>query len=261
MDDQIINETDGIHFVRCPLCHKELKVITMTHLKTHGYTSKEDFLNDYPGTQLMSKEYEDSNREIRSRVLTNLNRSAEQRLKSSNHAKELNKDSERQSYKGKLGWTPERRKEKSDQIKQMIYDTNNLPEYQEYRERRLKGFSYGKRIPYICEDGSQIVLRSFLECKTAKFLELNHIQFEYEKIEIKYLNTSDNTQRSYYPDFYLPKHNLLLEVKPLDYQEDQTVQDKKCAAEDAGYKFLFVSNDNLIHYKSLLSKINALGAK
>lgn len=255
----IRESADGISQVECPICHRNFKVITMTHLKGHGYKNKEDFLNDYPGTQLVSKEYEESNRELRRDVLTKVNKSPEQRAKASAHAKELNKDSERQSAKGLKGWTDERRQQKSDLIRSINYRINNDPEYADYRERRLKGFSYGKKIPYNTQDGRHLVLRSFLECRVCKFLELNNFNFEYETIAIPY--KADGKTYRYYPDFYLKDYNLLIEVKPEEAQDDIYVVMKKEASENEGYNFLFVSDSDLVHYNKLINKITALGAK
>lgn len=132
-------ESDGLYSVKCPICGKELKLITMTHLKTHNYSCKEDFLKEYPNAQLVSKDYEERNRILRRRVFTELNKSPEQRVKASLHAKKLNQDYYHQSTAGKAGWTPERRKEKSDLLKSIAWDLNNLPEYEDYRKRRQKG--------------------------------------------------------------------------------------------------------------------------
>lgn len=255
----ILIEADGISSVACPICGREFKVITMTHLKTHGYSNKEDFFKDYPNAQLVSKEYEESNREIRSQILTKINKSPEQRAKSSARAKEMNRDSYRQSMKGKQGWTDERRKQKSDQIKQVSQMVNTSPKYAEYRERRLKGLSYGKKIPYETQDGRSLVLRSFLECRVCKFLELNNYDFEYESVEIDYKR--EDKVHKYFPDFYLPKYNLVIEVKPQDRQDDSVVQLKKDAAEREGYNFMFISNGDLKDYNNLVKQINALGAK
>lgn len=255
----ILIEADGISSVACPICNREFRVITMTHLKTHGYINKDDFYKDYPDAQLVSKEYEEANKELRSKILTDLNKSAEQRAKASKHAKELNKDTYRQSIKGKQGWTPERRKDQSNLMKKIADEVNNSPEYSEYRDRRFHGLSYGKRIPYMTKDGRSLTLRSFLECRVCKFLELNNYQFSYEDIIIPY--EADGKMHRYYPDFYLKDYNLLIEVKPEEAQKDVYVQLKKDAAIAHGYNFIFVSNKDLTNYPNLIKEINALGTK
>lgn len=67
---KVLVEADGISSVPCPICGREFSVITMTHLKTHGYVSKEDFFKDYSNACLVSKEYEERNRELRRRIIT-----------------------------------------------------------------------------------------------------------------------------------------------------------------------------------------------
>lgn len=49
--------------VKCPVCGAELKYISIRHIRSHGYDSKEEFLEAYPETQLTSQEVRDKNRE------------------------------------------------------------------------------------------------------------------------------------------------------------------------------------------------------
>lgn len=247
----ICEETEGEDYVVCPLCQRKFKIISTTHLRTHGYSSVEEFRQDYPDVQLVSKSYS----KVRSQILGKVNQSDAMRSKASRHAKELNKDSQRQSEKGSKGWTDERRQTKRDQLKTVIDVTNNSPEYADYRRRRTQGFSYGKRHDYVTRDGKTLKLKSFLECTAAKFLEVNDFEFEYETVEISYENPWDGRIHNYFPDFYLPDYNLLLEVKPSDKVNDDTVVAKKEAAEKEGYNFLFVTSHDLKTYKTLISKI------
>lgn len=253
----IYEETEGEDFVVCPLCGRKFKLISTTHLKVHGYSSPDEFLKDYPGTQLVSKEYSKK----RSEILGKVNQSDVMRQKASNHAKEMNKDSQRQSEKGSKGWTDERRQSKRDQIKSVTDMVNNSPEYDEYRKRRQQGLSYGKRHDYRTEDGRLLKLKSFAECIAAKFFEINNFKFEYETVEISYENPWDHRIHKYFPDFYLPDYNLLVEVKPEDKLEDKTVVAKSNAAKSEGYNFMFVTPQDLKRYKSLIDRIKALHVK
>ena len=252
---------DNLCEVECPICHRRFKVITMTHLKVHGYPDKSNFIKDYPNAILVSKEYEESNRKLRSEIITKVNKSESQRNRASEHCKKLNQDSQRQSDKGRQGWTEERRQEKSIQIQEVTNKVNAAPEYREFRARRNAGLSYGKRHEYKTKDGRILSLKSFTECRTAKFLELNNFKFEYESIEVPYVAPWDSRVHKYFPDFYLPDYNLLIEVKPWNVQQDKVVLAKRDAAISLGYKFLFVSDGNLSRYKDLISTITALGAK
>jgi len=245
-----ILEADGISSVECPICHRDLRLITMTHLKSHGYTSKEDFLRDYPGTQLVSKEYEDRANEIRRNTLTNLNKSPEQRAKASERAKTRNSDSEFQrEMNHRRVWTDDSKEKLSVSLKKAYSDgRHKLPEP-----------NYGKRIPYTTQDGRELILRSFLECRVCKFLELNNLGFEYESFSIPY--EWNGSVHQYIPDFYLRDENLIVEVKPSDRQDSENALAKMKASKEQGYNFIFVSDSDLKDYETLLNKIIALRAK
>ena len=248
---------DNYFYVECPICSKKLKVITKTHFRLHGYNTKEELLKDYPNTILVSEKYRVSNAEIRKEVFTKLNKSQEQRLKASSHCKKLNQDSERQKAKSRKAWSDEKQRiAKRDEMLALLDKINNSPDYEDFRKRRLKGFSYGKKIPYLTEKGNLLQLRSFLECKVCKFLELNNFDFNYESIEIEYL--FENKSHKYYPDFYLKDYNLILEVKPLPKQSDGMVLAKRQASIDKGYNFMFVSENDLKDYENLIYSIDKL---
>lgn len=257
----MVNLVDNLHEVECPVCNRKFKLINLSHLKVHGYASRDDFMEDYPNAVLVSKEYEEFNHKLRSEIITKVNKSESQRSKASEHCKKLNQDSQRQSDKGRLGWTDERKQERSAQLREVTYRINSAPEYKEFRSRRSAGLSYGKRHEYVTKDGRVLKLKSFTECRAAKFLELNNFKFEYESIEVPYVAPWDNKIHNYLPDFYLPEHNLLLEVKPSSAQDDEVVLTKREAALGLGYKFLFVSDGDLSRYKDLISTITALGTK
>lgn len=244
-----ILEADGISSVECPICHRDLRLITTTHLKSHGYTSKEDFLRDYPGTQLVSKEYEDRANEIRRNTLTNLNKSPEQRAKASERAKVRNSDSEFQkAMNRRRKWDKNERDKLSKSVKKA------------YADGRITYHpTYGKKIPYTTQDGRELILRSFLECRVCKFLELNNLGFEYESFSIPY--EWNGSVHQYIPDFYLLDENLIVEVKPSDRQDSENALAKMKASKEQGYNFIFVSDSDLKDYETLLNKIIALRAK
>lgn len=223
--------------VVCPICGKEYKYINNLHLKTHGYSSEKSFLEDYPTTRLKTTE-----------VSHHI----------SAHIHTLNSNSELQSLKGKQGWTDERRKSKSDSMYQVLNLINSSEDFREFRLRRLKGWSYGKKHSYTTLSGEVIVLRSFLECRVAKFLELNNYHFKYEALEVTYTHPIDSRLHKYYPDFYLPKYNLVIEVKPSDRVEESISVSKRKATESAGYNYMFITEKDLSEYKNLISRINAL---
>lgn len=221
----------------CPICGKEYKYLNNFHLKTHGYLSEKDFHKDYPDFPLKTSE-----------VSHHI----------SAHMQSLNSDSELQSSKGKQGWTEERRKLKSKEMYKVLELINSSEDFEEFRLQRLKGWSYGKRHTYTTLDNRVLTLRSFLECRVAKFLELNSYQFEYETVEVEYINPTDSKSHKYYPDFYLPQYNLIIEVKPSDRIDESVVISKRQATENCGYNYMFVTEKDLTEYRTLVTKINAL---
>lgn len=73
------------------------------------------------------------------------------------------------------------------------------------------GFQRGKRLLY-----KNIRMRSSWEVEFAKLCDQNNVKWEYEP---KTFGLSDG--RQYLPDFYLPKENLWIEIKPLEFQTEK----------------------------------------
>ena len=234
-------------FVICPICNKSFKQITMTHLKVHNYTNKEDFINEYPNTQLVSKSYYEFNHKLRHDILVKRNKSENQRRIASEHCKRLNQDSDRQRAKQKKMFSnPANRVKQIESTRKMLKERFLDPNY------ILNHITYGKRIPYKINDNFTLTLRSFMECRFTKFLLLNNIDFEYEKLSFSY--EYEGKIHQYIPDFYLPKYNLIIEVKPLKRQTDSLVILKKNSVPST-YNYMFVSSEDLDNYNDLLNKI------
>jgi hypothetical protein len=90
----------------------------------------------------------------------------------------------------------------SDNIKKLYNEGVITKDMCIYNSRSMK-----RTLKY--KDGTY---RSSWEVYFVKYLESRNIDFEYEMYEIKY--TYDNEERSYYPDFFLPKYNLFIEIHP-----------------------------------------------
>jgi len=86
-------------------------------------------------------------------------------------------------------------------------------------------------------------MRSNWEVQFATFLSEHNIEFKYEPFTIKY--TYKGQEKVYYPDFYIIKSGLVIEVKPLDLCNDERVIAKKIATESLGYKFMFITENEL----------------
>lgn len=87
--------------------------------------------------------------------------------------------------------------------------------------------------------------RSTWEVKFAEWLDSLNINYEYEGVKVQYYDPTKNIYRTYYPDFYFPDINLCVEIKPKMYIEDPSVLAKRDACLENGYKFKFITQDEL----------------
>ena len=66
------------------------------------------------------------------------------------------------------------------------------------------------------------IFQSNWEIAIATFLDESNIIWEQPKDRLKWFDTTLNKNRTYLPDFYIPKFNLFLDVKnPFKQQQDQ----------------------------------------
>lgn len=155
------------------------------------------------------------------------------------------------------GWTNEsRRKAHSDMLKKLWDD----PEYREkhterFRNQMLELWSDPDRVAntdmglnpnnfkslYINPDGSEIMMRSSWEVLVATELDKYNIDYRYEGLVIPY--EYEGRSRSYVTDFLVD--DIVLEVKPKRFMCDEVVLTKKDAVLDSGYKFKFITEDEL----------------
>jgi len=102
-----------------------------------------------------------------------------------------------------------------------------------------------KRKPVITPSGKTIHLQGYEPQAYNKLLEqysedeINHIIKDIP--EIWYLGEDNKTHR-YYPDFYIPKDNLIIEVKSEHYYKKDLLKNKlkQQACLDSGYEFEFI---------------------
>lgn len=79
--------------------------------------------------------------------------------------------------------------------------------------------------------GVEMIFKGTWEVIVAEFLFENNIRFINDINPIQYLWSEDNKIHLYFPDFYLPKHNIYIEVKGFERQRDI---DKWSAFKDKG---------------------------
>jgi len=122
---------------------------------------------------------------------------------------------ERQSKASKQGWLRPGVKEKHSQA---LKEAQNRPEARirvrnqmlsEYASgrRKLTTHGYSKYVKFLFPSGKELILRSTWEYAVIKWLVDYNIEVEYEACGFQI------SERTYYPDFYLPIHNLWIEVK------------------------------------------------
>jgi hypothetical protein len=73
---------------------------------------------------------------------------------------------------------------------------------------------------------------------------------------IKYL--IDNNTTIYYPDFYVEKFNLIIEIKATYWYEKYLIKNqlKKEACENLGYNYLFIIDKNYFEFSKYFKIVN-----
>src|SRR3989344_5308508 len=80
-------------------------------------------------------------------------------------------------------------------------------------EGRVKPNLKGFKTEYKTKNGELLILRSGWEAEVAKLLDQLNVEWEYEPFYVKYFNTEIKLMSNTLPDFYIPKQNLIIEVK------------------------------------------------
>lgn len=93
---------------------------------------------------------------------------------------------------------------------------------------------------------TQVYLRSSYELAVATKLDELKLDYVVEKLRIEYYDKNQNKTRVAVPDFYLPEHNMIIEVKS-DYTLDKDeMLCKKEAYELLGYNFVLVCDHKIL---------------
>jgi len=112
-------------------------------------------------------------------------------------------------------------------------------------ENRLKHFTFCskkyKNGYHITWEGKKVWYKSSYELCLMKKLDLIKEKYDVEKIKIKYINT-ENKEKIYITDFYLPEKNLILETKgEYFYKLDkENIELKKEAVLKKGYYYMIL---------------------
>lgn len=114
------------------------------------------------------------------------------------------------------------------------------PKRIESARNRAKRNCRGVYTFYTRKDGSVIKMRSKTECRIANALDNLGIAWEYESLVVPY--SYENKIHRHITDFYIPSHNLIVEVKPRLQWNDPKVLAKKEASVQQGYLYEFVGH-------------------
>ena len=90
---------------------------------------------------------------------------------------------------------------------------------------------------HITWNNKEVYLRSSYELDYAKQLDEQKIDYEVEYFHIKYWDSQLLKFRHAIPDFYIPKDNLIVEIKSLWTFDKQNMKDKIKAYKELGYNF------------------------
>ena len=240
-------------FTRMICGHKVNKDLSNHLRKSHGLSNKE-YQDMYPDSEVCSeevKEHRRSNGIKTSHILWRTEAGSDFRARRSQCMTNTNNENwknpeyrEMMSERGKAQWTDEYRELKSKLAK----DQWSNPDIKAKQIESLKDFynspegleAIRKKVRFKVEYNG-VIYRSRWEVDLAHFLDIKRINYEYERVVIRYLDSSGRVRR-YITDFYLRDYNLIIEVKP-DYRiKYDDVQRKKEATELEGYRFMFVSH-------------------
>ena len=82
---------------------------------------------------------------------------------------------------------------------------------------------------------------------------LNEDDIDYSPKTIKYINRV-GTVSYYYPDFFIPKFNLIVEIKSkYTIKLDKNIEQKRKACEDKGFKYIRIVDNDFSEFQSLMN--------
>lgn len=120
---------------------------------------------------------------------------------------------------------------------------------------------YGKRYFYNSPIAGSLYLRSGWEIEIARLLDNLGLKWQYEPITIEYWDSTRKRKAITIPDFYIPIHNLIIEVKGSDFDLQKTF-DKLEGIKNAGYKAVILGRkqmkqirDGSLHLKDIISGV------
>lgn len=241
----------------CPICGRSGLNSMLSHVTKKHHMSKEEFISQYPDCKLVTSYYSSIAAKGGSAGLATQRKDPEayrrSRVKSHVTRKELYGDEYNKNFLDKAH---------ANASERMKHQWSN-PEYYEARSIQMKhqheqGLTdiimksiKGNHIQYYSVSMNQLIyLRSSWELKVAQWLDDHELEYIYEGLSFQYIHPIDGTVHKYYPDFYLPEYNLILEVKPKSFINN-LVNVAKANSVPSEYKYRFITEDDLNNLDSI----------
>ncbi len=111
-------------------------------------------------------------------------------------------------------------------------------------EGRVKPNLGGFKTPYLTKSGKSIIMRSGWEAVVAKLLDKLGFDWVYEPFYVPYYDTVRKMMSNTLPDFYVPKLNLMIEVKGASIGFKKT-RDKLRWIRKAGYNVVLIGRKEI----------------
>ena len=94
---------------------------------------------------------------------------------------------------------------------------------------------------YKLKNGNEFYYRSSYELEAIKFLENKNIDFTLNTFHTSYISSEDNEEHEAFPDFYLPKYNLVIEMKNYKNFKEKDLQERYLFIKNLGYDFIVIT--------------------
>lgn len=243
-------------YVECPICHKDYKLLSLHLTKKHNI-SLNDFKKKYPNIPLISESYSKElsiknkalwgNEEYVDKVKKGMSTESWHKIHSNNLKHMWNNDEfaikvrnalkiEANSVEGK-----QRRSENAYRLNTLLRTDSKYKDF-----RRNNGYRWYESTKNKCGriiEYNGYYLRSTWEVRFVKFCLEENIDFKYEYKVYSY--NMNNETHKYFADFYLPKMDMVIEIKPKKLMKYEINQLKAKSAIDSGDNYIILNEDNL----------------
>jgi hypothetical protein len=248
-------------FVTCPICNKEFKTVSFTHIKTHGFKNMEVFLKHVEDNGLKYELQSESMMAKRSKTLIGIKRPNHSKLMSGKN----NPMYGRKRTDEEKELISKNRKGKGIGVSGLYIRTDEIKEKtsegvtKAYLNGRLNSKKRGISGYYKIKTGAMVFYRSSWEKLVMQYLDSHPLvtHWSYENLHIPYVD-ENGKNRAYIPDFCVTISdcmNEIWEVKP-DKDKDERYECKidalKKFIKENGYSgYNIVSDDQLKIIKNI----------